>query len=228
MIILSAQGNRSAASSDLERFTQGFAQTAAAANGPVPALAQGITLTFSNVAAGETVYYNGFSLANLATLTGTGGILLSTGTLSAPNGTLTFFEESFIDVKFDGVSASVEFTISRTGDFSVYHYAIGSTGSGAWEVLPASSGVACTGGAKLCAGIVDNGAGTSTVTILSEGAGSPFVVGPTLSAPVVARRSGGGCLAVGVEDSDLNPLDGILNFLMMLLPIGVLLMRRLR
>jgi hypothetical protein len=219
---ISAQGNRSAVSTDIERFTFGKAQDPAA-NGAVAALQLGTVLTFSGIGVGENITYNGYSAANLIALTGTGGILLTSDTATVPNGTLTFIQESFIDVSFNGAVASVSFTLNQTGDFSVYHYLQTAT-SGAWEELPDNN----TGGQLLWAIILDNLNGTSTVTINSNGAGSPFVVGPTVAAPVSARRSGGGCLSVAPYAADVNPIEGVLNFLLMLLPLGIFMMRKLR
>ena len=219
---VSAQGNRSAESTDIERFTFGKAQSSAsdAAN---PVLAQGITLDFSGIGAGESVSYNGYSAAELISLTGTGGILLTSDTATVPNGTLTFFQNTFVDISFNGAVASVSFTIAQTGELSVYHYQQTATG-GAWEELPINN----SGGELLWAVIVDNGNNTSTVTIDSNGAGSPFVVGPTVNPPVSARRSGGGCLSVAPTQPDMNPLEGLMNFLLMLLPLGFFMLRRFR
>jgi len=170
---LSAQGVRNFQSTDIERFTFGKAQ-ATATNGAVAALQLGTVLTFAGIGAGEKVFYNGYSNSQLSELAGTGGILLSSSSAATPNGTIEFFQESFIDVSFNGAVASVSYILNQTGDLSVYHY-LQTASSGAWEELPDSN----TSGQLLWAIIVDNGNGTSTVSINSNGAGSPFFVGPS-------------------------------------------------
>jgi len=217
---VSAQGNRSAMSSDIERFTFGEEQSLASDGNTPPVGSGNIILTFTGTT-GDTITYNGYSSAQLLTLTGTGGILLTSNTAAVPNGTLTFFQESLVDISFNGATASVSFTLNETGNLAVYHYSQTAT-AGAWEELPT-----CTGGEILCS-TLNVGATSTQVIITSNGAGSPFVVGPRVPAPVQARRSGGGCLSVVPVDADADPVGGIMNLLLMLLPLGYFMLRKMR
>jgi len=210
----SANNVRSAASGDLVRFSFGVTQTLANADGNFNV--GGLQLAVAGVAGGEALKISKLSTAQIQSLTGGASpILASTSTLNANGlGTVEFLANTFLDLAFDGATASVSYTMNRTGDFRVYHYR---RDTGVWEKL------GDTFANNLRAVLVDNNNNTTTVTIHSNGAGSPFVVGPNVNAPNVVRVGGGGC-SLGGEDA--KPVNGLLNLLIMLLPLGLILMRK--
>jgi hypothetical protein len=212
---------RSLESTDIERYTQGFGTTAIiVGGGAINLSSSGKSITVTGT--GSTFFATG--LNDFVGLSVAGGILATTDILTVSGrGPLEFIAGSLMDLSNQSANSSanpisVTFTVTGTGSLSVYHY---DPVSEIWEILSTTDG----GGNY---GVVTDQGGSNYNVLIVVRTGSPFVVGPTLSAPVVVRRSGGGCLAVAVEDSDLNPLDGILNLLVMLLPIGVLLIRRFR
>lgn len=210
----SANNVRSAASGDLVRFSFGVTQTLANADGNFNV--GGLQLAVAGVAGGEALKISKLSTAQIQSLTGGASpILASTSTLNANGlGTVEFLADTFLDLAFDGATASVSYTMNRTGDFRVYHYR---RDTGVWEKL------GDTFANNLRAVLVDNNNNTTTVTIHSNGAGSPFVVGPNVNAPNVVRGGGGGC-SLGGEDA--KPVNGLLNLFIMLLPLGLILMRK--
>ena len=112
---------------------------------------------------------------------------------------------------------------------AVYHYVINSNGTGAWEELPANpgAGVSLSGAIATeenCAGV--DTANRSCVTITSYQVGSPFAVGPKLAAPVIIRTGGGGCSVV--EGAETNTASGLINLLLMLVPLGLIIFRKLK
>jgi len=234
----SAQGNRSAESKDLERFTFGVP---VATNINVKATfvantgqAVGNLTDFQFVSSGNgaTMGYKVISAGELNDQTkGVGKLLVTSKTLSAPFGTVEFLADTFLELSFNEVASSVSYVVNSTGTYAVYHYKLNTDGTGAWEELP----TALTGGATLAGAFVTNAddatvaAGRTRVTISkAQGAtGSPFVVGPKLAAPVVIRSGGGGC-AVPDSNQQVDPLAGVLNFLLMLLPLGLIGIRKLR
>lgn len=205
-------GNRSAASGDVERFTYG------AVLAGLPVGNQTLD-TLNVVVTGNQVFAKRFSAAELLTVTGTGAILSSTTVLS--NGA-TLLQTGLFDFSFTGAGSAA---ITLPGDFSkyvMYHYDAGlNSGAGAWELLQTP---ALAPNAQLNATIVAAG-GNTTVTIASKGiAGSPFAL--AIPPAATTSSSSGGCLSIaGVSG---NPLHGALNFLLMLLPVGMLWFRRNR
>ena len=75
-----------------------------------------------------------------------------------------------------------------------------------------------------CAGV--DTANRSCVTITSYQVGSPFAVGPKLAAPVIIRTGGGGCSVV--EGAETNTASGLINLLLMLVPLGLIIFRKLK
>jgi len=229
----SAQENRSDKATDIERFTYGYAQTTLNAdnlNVPlssvgVPAIT--ISVTGINLAT-EAVDVSQFSAADISDLSDA-KILSSTTTLQAPYGSVEFISGTLMDLNFGGASASVCYSVATTESLAVYHYVLNSNGSGYWEELPTSRA-----GGKVLAGLVNanvncvgnTAIGISSVTIDSDGAGSPFAVGPKLARPVVIRSGGGGCSVV--EGYQTSGSTALINLLVMLLPLLLIAVKRFK
>ena len=155
--------------------------------------------------------------------------MTSSTTLRAPYGTVEFIDGTLMDLNFDNAIGSVKFEVATSESLAVYHYVMNTNGTGAWEELPANpgAGVSLSGAIaseENCTGV--DTANTSCVTITSYQVGSPFAVGPKLTAPLIVRTGGGGCSVVdGVE---VNTTSGLINLLLMLLPLGLIIFRKLK
>ena len=225
----SAQGNRNLVTGDIERFTYGLAQEQVANGAKLlnEAGVTGLTLTVSGIDAGESLAVSQYSAADI--LNSVDGILTSSTTLRAPYGTVEFVDGTLMDLNFDNAVGSVQFEVATSESLAVYHYVINSNGTGAWEELPANpgAGVSLSGAIATeenCAGV--DTANRSCVTITSYQVGSPFAVGPKLAAPVIIRTGGGGCSVV--EGTETNTANGLINLLLMLVPLGLIIFRKLK
>ena len=70
---------------------------------------------------------------------------------------------------------------------------------------------------------------TQTLTaVLSQlvGSGSPFVLDLNSAPAVVIRSGGGGCSVV--QGAETSTASGLINLLLMLLPLGLIIFRKLK
>jgi predicted secreted protein len=200
-------------STDAEyRFTAGTVESAVT-DGNVSSLSGGVRVVANSAAL----------LTNLASV----GILDSTTTFKVGGTTLEIKGNGLVDLNFSSTtSASAKITLNTTGsNLVVYHYRLSPTnGVGAWRELPTQNDAS----AAKYVYYTKNALETEFTVYSRGGEGSPFAVAPKIVSPVVYRSGGGGGCSVAGNCCDEEHAGSWINFLLMLMPLGYLLLRKFK
>jgi hypothetical protein len=180
-----------------------------------------VSLSVNGLLVGDEVRIKKYSEADLNAQTVTGGILTAVDRLS--NG-VEAFPEAIVDLNFSGVikvdkTASVIMTLPRTysSNYKVYHW-----NGTAWDRLSSSTNPSAVIEAAVA------GVDQTRVTITSvDGVGSPFAVANVPPTTVYRSGGGGGCSVAG-NCCDEEHAGSWINFLLMLMPLGYLLLRKFK